>query len=123
MSNNYLGNSRQILIVGNGAAGVSAAKSARVQDPDADIIMFGEDGRLPYYRLRLCDYIGKSINYDELKINNEEWFEKNRIRIEKLSKVIAIDAKARKVSTNVREYSYDSLVLATGSTPIMPPFR
>ncbi|HEY8421622.1 MAG TPA: FAD-dependent oxidoreductase [Thermoclostridium sp.] len=123
MSNNYSGNSRQILIVGNGNAGLSAAKAARAQNPDADIIMFGEDNRLPYYRLRLCDYIGKAINYGELEVNNNEWFEKNRIRVEKSSKVAAIDAKTKKIMANGKVYSYDSLVLATGSTPIMPPFK
>ena len=122
MNGKSSGDSRRILIVGNGAAGISAAKAARVQDPDAEIIIFGKDGRLPYYRLRLCDYIGRSINYEELKINNEEWFEKNRIRIEKSSEVAALDIKAGKISTNAGEYSYDRLVLATGSTPIMPPF-
>jgi nitrite reductase (NADH) large subunit len=115
--------SRQILIVGNGAAGISAAKSARAQDPEAEIIMFGKDNRLPFYRLRLCEYIGKSVNYNELKISNEEWFEKNRIRVELSSEVTGIDAADRKISTNGKEYSYDSLVLATGSTPIMPPFK
>ncbi|NLF43274.1 MAG: NAD(P)/FAD-dependent oxidoreductase, partial [Bacteroidales bacterium] len=78
---------------------------------------------LPYYRLRLCDYIGKSVNYDELKISNEEWFEKNRVLVEISSKVTAIDAKNRKIITDGKEYCYDSLVLATGSTPIMPPFK
>jgi len=123
MSNNYSGDSRKILIIGNGAAGISAAKAARVQDPEAEIIMFGKDNRLPYYRLRLCDYIGKNVNYDELKISDEEWFEKNRIRVELSSKVTAIDTKARKISVNGKEYSYDSLILATGSTPIMPSFK
>lgn len=110
----------RILIVGNGTAGLSAAKAARNQNPDAEVIMFGRDNRLPYYRLRLCDYIGKNINYDEIRINSEEWFEKNRIRLELSSEVKAIDTKSKKVITSGKEYSYDSLVLATGSTPIMP---
>ncbi|NLG89192.1 MAG: NAD(P)/FAD-dependent oxidoreductase [Clostridiaceae bacterium] len=121
MSNNHQVSSRKILIVGNGAAGLAAAKAARAQDPEAEIIMFGKDGRLPYYRLRLCDYIGRSVNYDELKVSNEEWFEKNGIRLELSSKVTAIDAKAKKISANGRDYSYDSLILAVGSTPVMPP--
>ena len=123
MSNCFSGKSRQILIVGNGAAGFSAAKAARAQDPEAEITIFGEDNQLSYYRLRLCDYIGKSVDYDKLKISNEEWYEKNRIRVEKSSKVTAIDTKAKRISTNGKEYSYDSLVLATGSKPIMPPFK
>lgn len=111
---------KRILIIGNGTAGLSATKAARSQNPDAEIIMFGKDNRLPYYRLRLCDYIGKSINYDEIRINSEEWFEKNRIRLELSSEVKAIDIKSKKVITSGKEFSYDSLVLATGSTPIMP---
>lgn len=123
MSNEYLDDTRQILIVGNGIAGLSAAKAARSQDPEARITIFGEDNRLPYYRLRLCEYIGKSADYDELKISKEEWFEKNRIHLEISSKVTKVDTKAKKLSTNEKEYSYDSLVVTTGSTPIMPPFR
>ena len=123
MSDNYSCGSRQILIVGNGAAGLSAAKAARAQDPKAKIIMFGKDNRLPYYRLRLCEYIGRSINYDELKISNEEWFEKNRIQVEISSKVTAIDTKEKKITANGKEYCYDSLVLATGSTPVIPSFK
>jgi len=123
MSNNYSGNTRQILIVGNGAAGLSAAKAARTQNPDAEITMFGEDNQLPYYRLRLCEYIGKRVDYDKLEISNGEWFEKNRIRVELSEKVTAIDVKAKKISASGKEYSYDSLVLATGSTPIMPSFK
>ncbi|NLW03264.1 MAG: NAD(P)/FAD-dependent oxidoreductase [Clostridiaceae bacterium] len=123
MNNDNSGDSRRILIIGTGAAGYSAAKAARLQDLEAEIIMFGKENHLPYYRLRLCEYIGKSVNYDELRISNEEWYEKNRIRVELSSAVTAIDAKARKIIANGKEHSYDSLVLATGSTPIMPPFK
>ncbi len=123
MKNNYSGSSRQILIIGSGTAGLSAAKAARAQDPEAVITMFSEDNRLPYYRLRLCDYIGKSEDYNGLEISNKEWFEKNRIQVELSSRVTSIDTLARTIIANDKEYSYDSLVLATGSTPIMPPFK
>lgn len=123
MSNEHLGKAREILIVGNGVSGLSAAKAARSQDPEAKIIIFGEDNHLPYYRLRLCEYIGKNVDCDELRISKEEWFENNRIQLEISSKVIKVDVKAKKITTGEREYSYDSLVLTTGSTPIMPPFK
>jgi len=122
MSNNNSVSSRQIIIIGNGNAGLSAAKAARAQDPGASIIIFAGDKRLPYYRLRLCEYIGKNLNFDELKISSEEWFDKNRIQLQ-LSRVTAIDPEAKKISTDSKEYSYDSLVLATGSMPIVPPFK
>ncbi|NMA67352.1 MAG: NAD(P)/FAD-dependent oxidoreductase [Clostridiaceae bacterium] len=122
MGTNFSDRSRQILIIGNGVAGFSAAKAARAQDPEAEIIMFGEDSRLPYYRLRLCDYIGKNSDYDKLEIKNDEWFDKNNIQVE-TSKVTEIDTLAKKIRTDAKEYTYDSLVLATGSKPIMPPFK
>lgn len=123
MIENFSSGSKKIIIVGTGIAGLSAAKAARAMDPEASIIMLGEDNHLPYYRLRLCNYIGKSADYDEIKINDEEWFEKNRIGIELSSKVTAIDFKGKKISTDSKEYSYDSLILATGSKPVMPPFK
>jgi len=123
MNGNNSGGSRRILIIGNGAAGLAAAKSARAQDPDAEITMFGADNHLPYYRLRLCEYIGKSVDPDELVINSEEWFRKNRIQVEVNSKVTEIHPDERKIRVNGKEYSYDSLVLATGSTPVMPSFE
>jgi nitrite reductase (NADH) large subunit len=85
--------------------------------------MFSEDNRLPYYRLRLCEYIGKKTEYDKLEINKEEWFEKNEIKVALSTKVTAIDADAREITAGGKEYSYDSLVIATGSTPSMPPFK
>jgi nitrite reductase (NADH) large subunit len=123
MSNKDSSSSRKILVVGSGAAGLAAVRAARTQDSGAQITMFGLENRLPYYRLRLIEYIGKSIKYDELEINKEEWFKQNNIQLELASKVTAIDTDAKKISINDKEYSYDSLVLATGSFPIMPPFK
>ena len=122
MNNNYKDSSRRILIIGGGMAGLSAAKAARAQDPRAEITIISAESRLPYYRLRICEYIGQNVDYDKLLINNEEWFEANSIRVELSTKVTAVDGDAKKITANGKDYSYDSLVIATGSTPIIPPF-
>lgn len=114
---------KKILIVGNGAAGLSAAKAARAQDPEAQITIFSEENQLTYYRTRLSDYIGKNIDYNALTVSHGEWFEKNKVHVELSSKVTAIDPTAKEISVNGKDYSYDRLILATGSTPIMPPFK
>lgn len=123
MSNKDSGASRQILIVGSGIAGLSAAKAARSQDPEASIIMFGLENQLPYYRLRLCEYIGKPIDFSGLKVSSEEWFDKNRVQIELSSKVTEIDTRDKQIRVNDKVYHYDRLILTTGSTPVMPPFE
>ncbi len=123
MDKENLGSPRRIYIIGSGTAGLSAAKAARAQDPEAEITMVSADSRLPYYRLRLCEYIGQEIDYGKLEINKQEWFEDNRINLIFSSKVTDLDAKAKEFTANGKEYSFDSLVVATGSSPIMPPFK
>lgn len=122
MSQENTGASKKIIIIGSGSAGVSAAKSARTQDSAAEISIFSEDSHLPYYRLRLCEYIGRSIDYDKLTISPEDWYTANRIDIHLSTKVTSVDIGGKKIHTAGGEYSFDSLVVASGSTPILPPF-
>ncbi|MHB1452967.1 MAG: NAD(P)/FAD-dependent oxidoreductase [Saccharofermentanales bacterium] len=122
MSHENTSTPRKIAIIGSGSAGLAAARSARAQDSEAEISIFSEDSRLPYYRLRLCEYIGRSIDYDKIGINPVDWYAANRIDVHLSSKVTALDIAGRQITAAGGVYSFDSLVVATGSTPIMPPF-
>lgn len=52
-----------------------------------------------------------------------DWYERHGIHLHLGEPVTAIDRSARTVTTPEGEYSYDRLVLATGSYPFVPPIQ
>lgn len=44
---------KNLIIIGAGSAGVAAAEAARKQNEDISILLFSEENRLPYHRIRL----------------------------------------------------------------------
>ncbi len=117
------GAARKIVIIGGGPAGLAAATAARAADPEAEITMFSSDSRLPYYRLRLCEYVGREIDYAKLTIRPEPWFADNHIVLRLSAPVTAIDPARHVIRAADGEVPYDRLVVAAGSTPVLPPFE
>jgi NADH oxidase (H2O2-forming) len=121
-------NSRQIIIIGCGAGGGTAAQLARKTDREATITIF-EKGQYPQYSKCGLPYaIGGVIpRFDDLIEFSEEWFKKNRIDLHLKTTVKDIDSK-QKIVTATRgsekiEKNYDTLVLATGAYPWIPPIE
>ncbi|WP_006247384.1 FAD-dependent oxidoreductase [Mycolicibacterium tusciae] len=117
----------RLVVIGGGAAGMSAASAARRVNAQLDIVVveagahaaYGLCG-LPYY---LADVITDS---DELFAYSPEFFrDKRRIDVKFNTEVTALDAerKVLDVRQDGRTYqlAYDSLVFATGGAPIIPP--
>lgn len=75
------------LIIGNGIAGLSAAKEIRKRDKEGSIVMVTREPYLTYYRIKLTEYIGKDFQDDDLLVNGESWYKENNIKI-LLSKIV-----------------------------------
>ncbi len=52
------------IIIGNGAAGLSAAEAIRERNPNASIEMISSESHLTYYRPMLSDYLSDSHDED-----------------------------------------------------------
>ena len=60
--------------------------------------------------------------FDDITINDREWYQKNKIQLFTGETVAKIDIEKRTVKTDKkREVSYDKLIIATGSVPFMIP--
>jgi len=113
---------RNIVIIGSGIAGLSAAKAARKQDSLAKITILSQESDPPFYRLRLCELIGKDTPYESFYIHPLSWYPENGISLLLSHPVLSISDESRIVYTNKEEFPFDSLILASGSTSFMPPF-
>jgi nitrite reductase (NADH) large subunit len=115
---------QKIVIVGGSIAGISAAEAARLQDPEAQIIFLSAENDLPYYRLRLCEVLDNPAVASDLTIEPREWYEAHRFELRLNEKVIAIDRQAKLVQlASGTAETYDRLVIACGSTSLVPPIE
>lgn len=110
------------LIIGNGIAGLSAAKEIRNNDNQGSITMISSEAYHTYYRVRLTEYLSKDFREEELLVNKDSWYEEKNIKVllNKIVEKIDIDNSKIRLDDGV-EIGYEKLLLATGSRPFIPP--
>ncbi len=124
-------NALNVVVIGHGMVGhkflesvlADAAQAAR----DVRVTVLCEEPRPAYDRVHLSEFFaGKSA--DDLSLVREGFFERDevrdRVRLLLDAKVVSIDRVARTVSvSNGETIAYDKLVIATGSSPFVPPIE
>ena len=114
---------RRVVVVGNGMVGHRVCQSLtdRPERASLEIVAIGEEPRPAYDRVHLSEYFsGRSA--DDLLLADASWYAGRGIELVLADPVEAIDREARFVTTRSgREIGYDELVLATGSSPFVPP--
>ena len=85
------------------------------------ITVLCEEPRPAYDRVHLSEFFsGKSA--EDLSLVKPGFFERENVLLKLNAKAVAVDRAARTVTISTGEtLSYDKLVLATGSTPFVPP--
>lgn len=112
---------RRLVILGAGIAGISAALQARRSGADVDITVVSKEQGLPYYRLSLTPYLAGLLSDESLPLHPAAFYQEQRIRILH-GEAADIDRNNRKVKlSDGRTLAYDSLILANGAHPFVPP--
>ncbi|HVW14368.1 MAG TPA: molybdopterin-dependent oxidoreductase [Mucilaginibacter sp.] len=112
---------QRIIVVGAGAAAFGFVKSYRELNPDDEITIFSKENFPFYNRVMLPDYISGELQWEQLVKMKDSEEPAYNIRLLKGVSIDRID-RANKQVTDSRglKYSYDVLVLATGSSPARP---
>lgn len=123
--NEYKKNTNEIyLILGNGAAGISAATAIRERNETCSIVMVSNENVLGYNRPMLTKSMIAKFNSKQIEIHNEEWYKEKNITNVLDKEVIKIDAKEKEVLfKDGIKLKYDKCIYALGSECFVPAIQ
>ena len=121
----------RLVVIGGGAAGMSAASAARRTDPDLDVVVCEAGGFAAYGMCGIPYYLGGMVPEPEnlLAYPPSTFREKRRIDLRLHTRVSGIDPETRQVHlaagprgpAAAESLDYDALVVASGADPVRPP--
>ena len=117
----------KLVMIGNGMAGVRVLEELLKISPDLyDITVFGAEPHPNYNRIMLSPVLAGEQTLDQIVLNPLSWYERHGITLHLGTTVTTIDRARRQVIATRADGTtvsarYDRLILATGSTPFIPP--
>ena len=110
------------VLLGNGAAGLNAAKAIRERDKTGSITMISGEEYRTYNRPMLTKSLMADLEIDQIQVEAEKWYEDNRIFQVLGRKVVSVDTKEKEVllSDGIK-LKYTTLIYALGSECFIPP--
>ncbi|EPC02340.1 nitrite reductase [Litchfieldella anticariensis FP35 = DSM 16096] len=113
---------QQLIVIGNGMVGHHLVEQLieRGATEAYRIIVFGEERHLAYDRVHLSEYFA-GRDAESLALCASDYYAEHGIELRLSEAVTEIDRDNGEVVTDQGRYSYDRLVLATGSYPFVPP--
>lgn len=113
----------KLVLIGNGMAGVRTLEELLKIAPELyDITVFGAEPHPNYNRILLSPVLAGEQAFEDIVLNDLNWYSENGIRLLLNRKVTRIDRHRRKVyAEDGPEAEYDRLLIATGSNPFILP--
>ncbi|MCW2621168.1 MAG: nirB, partial [Frankiales bacterium] len=114
---------KKLVIAGHGMVGHRLVELAveRGLTADWDIVVHAEEDIPAYDRVGLSSWFDGKTTAD-LSLVTDGFFEHGALELRLADPIVGIDVAARTVTAaSGRSTAYDALVLATGSTPFVPP--
>ena len=116
----------RVVVVGNGMAGCRFVQELLDRDPERrfDITVVGDEQGGAYNRVLLSNVLAGVTRADSIAIAEPDWFKERGVDLRTGQAVVAVDRAAQTVRLDDgTALPYDSLVLATGSTALLPPIE
>ena len=117
---------QRVVVLGNGMAGVRFIEEllANSQPDQFDITVFGDEPGGNYNRILLSSVLAGKQSANDIVMNSVEWYARNGVTLCAGLKATNIDTVSQIITTdNGLDTPYDQLVIAVGSTALIPPFE
>lgn len=117
----------RLVVIGGGAAGMSAASAARRADPSLEVVVCEAGGFAAYGMCGIPYYLSGIVTEatDLLAYRPTVFREKRGIDLRLHTRVTRVDPATHRAEVTAadgaRWLSYDALVVATGANPVRPP--
>ncbi|TBW02577.1 nitrite reductase large subunit NirB [Azotobacter chroococcum] len=113
----------KLVMIGNGMAGVRTLEELLKLAPDLyEITVFGAEPHPNYNRILLSPVLAGEQTFEEIILNDLDWYRDNGIDLRIGCKVVDIDRENRRVTASDGSVAeYDRLLVATGSSPFILP--
>ncbi|WP_108670445.1 CoA-disulfide reductase [Peribacillus acanthi] len=120
----------KIVVIGGVAAGMSAASKIKRMNPEAEVIVYEKGRFLSYGACGLPYYVsGENDDYRKMIARTKEQFEEKGMKIFLRHEVVKVVPEKKQImvkdieSNKMLLDSYDKLMIATGTVPIIPSFK
>lgn len=110
------------VIVGNGAAGITAAEEIRRRDPRGHVTVIGNEPYPMYSRPGLAYVITSEVSDQQVIARQPTWYAEHGLRLIHGRAVKLDTANRRVLLEDGRAPSYDRLLIATGARAVPPPY-
>ena len=113
---------KELVIVGNGMAGVACLEQILSHSPRFNITVFGDETHANYNRILLSSVLAGERSTEDITINSLDWYQQHQIGLRLGVRVTDIDpVKGTVRGDDGSVTSYDKLLIATGSRAFLPP--
>ncbi|MBI1787170.1 MAG: NAD(P)/FAD-dependent oxidoreductase, partial [Acidobacteria bacterium] len=114
----------KLVVVGNGMAGIGCLEQILRHAPKFQVKVFGDETHVNYNRILLSSVLAGERDLDDIVINGLDWYQKHGIDLRLGARIVDVDVEARTVIGDDGGVTrFDKLLLATGSSPFIPPIR
>jgi len=112
------------IIIGNSAAGLSAAEQIRKNDKGCDIIVITEESFRNYSKPLITYYLADKLELEKVYFKDDDFYKKNDLDLKTNTKVVEIDTEGKRVVFDSgKGETFDKLLIANGGIPIIPGIK
>ena len=114
---------KRYVIIGNCVAAVGCIEGIRSKDSEGEITVISAEKRPAYCRPLISYYLEGVTDTEKMSYRPSDFYDKMKCRVV-YDTATDVDSHHKKVITeNSGEFNYDSLCIATGSSPFVPAFE
>lgn len=112
---------KNFVIIGNSAAGISAAEAIRDKDKNSNITIISDEDYSSYCRCLISYFLSGEIPEEKLVYRPESFYKQNNLNLIFNKKVVKVEPKKNRIVLEDKtSIEYDTLLIATGASAKFP---